>query len=977
MTFPQSFKLVKKLVADFKANENYYLSPKYQEREVRTDYINKFFIALGWDVTHEQQKNPYEQEVKEEKSVQVKSSKKRADYAFYLAPNFNDPKFVVEAKQPFQKLHNQDDYFQTIRYGWHKNIPFAILTDFEEFHILDCRFSPDINTALTRYYKKFHYSQYVDEEKFAEIYYLFSREAVENNSLEKEAEKLPKPARKSVQKGLFATEQFQAIDEAFLVEIDYMREKLAKVLKKNDFDLNSEELTEATQRIIDRLVFIRFLEDKLIEPEHYVHAFGDKGTAWSDFILLCKRLDAKYNGIVFRRHFIDNENFKGPIDSEFQNICQEICHLNSRFLFNEIPIHILGSIYERFLGKIVNATKKFVKVIDKPEVRKAGGVFYTPKYIVDYIVHNTVGKLIEGKTPSDISKLHFADIACGSGSFLISTFDCLLEYHKKYYQNHPKEADRDGCISKEGIKVLSIKQKQNILLKNIYGVDIDAQAVEVTQLSLFLKLLEDETTATANDMQVFFHQKILPDMSKNIVCGNSLIGSDILNNQNPLPFRDKVKKLTDDEENQKPLNFTTTFPQIMQLGGFDAIVGNPPYVDSEEMVKSNLFLRRYCARIYETAKGNWDMYCIFVEKSISILKNDGLFGYIIPNKFISSPYGFYLKLFCSKYIIKELVDYSSVPVFVSNGVRINVYPVLLIIQKNIKDKKGKYIKMIKDDIIRIDYIKNFVIKNGDTDWAQKFDILEDIILKLKKKSVPLYTHFFVESAATVSESYALKDIIIEDSSSIIDKFYFINTGTIDRYINLWSLKKTQYIKDCYIKPIVKSTKLKGISSLRYNQSISEKIILAGMVKELEAIYDNGEILAGKSTTIIMRKSKNYNLKFLLAIINSKLFTKIYIAINKHNAMAGGYINVSKNNIINLPFKEINFQRPNEKLLHDNIVKIVDQIIFAKKKLQNIKTDKDKDYYNRRCSELEIQIDNLVYELYGLTEEEIAIVEQRG
>src|ERR1035437_6661126 len=465
-TFNAAFKLVSDLVKDFKENEKSYLQPNYSEADVRNDFINKFFIALGWDLRHEYQKNPYEQEVRVEKPVHVAKAQKRADYTFYLSPNFRDVKYFVEAKKPYHDLENKDYFFQTIRYGWNANTPIAVLTDFEEFIILDCRYRPDINDILNFKIKRFHYSEYANEDKFKEIYFLFSREAVSDNSLGKYSDSLPKPKGKTVQRGLFAG-GFQSIDEAFLEELDEIRNDLAKSFKKNNSHLTSEELTEATQRPIDRLVFIKFLEDKLIEPHHYVSGFGDRRSAWED-----------------------------------------LSHENTPYNFDAIPIHILGSIYERFLGKVVNATDKRVTIEEKPEVRKAGGVYYTPQYIVNYIVDHTIGKLVEGKTPKEIAKMRFADIACGSGSFLITVYERLLDYHKRWYINNPKQAKKDGCILYENVYRLSLQQKQKILTNNIYGVDLDHQAVEVTELSLYLKLLEDETTATANDTWVMFKEKL-------------------------------------------------------------------------------------------------------------------------------------------------------------------------------------------------------------------------------------------------------------------------------------------------------------------------------------------------------------------------------------------------------------------------------------------------------------------------------------
>ena len=203
MAFQESFHSIKTLLDDFKSNEKHYLNPNYSEADVRNDFINKFFIALGWDVRHETQKNPYEQEVRVEKPVLIAKAQKRADYTFYLSPNFRDVKFFVEAKKPSHDLVNKDYFFQTVRYGWNANTPIAVLTDFEEFIVLDCRFRPNINEILNYKIKSFHYSDYANEEKFKEIYYLFSREAVTDNAIEKFADNLPKPKGKAVKRGLF------------------------------------------------------------------------------------------------------------------------------------------------------------------------------------------------------------------------------------------------------------------------------------------------------------------------------------------------------------------------------------------------------------------------------------------------------------------------------------------------------------------------------------------------------------------------------------------------------------------------------------------------------------------------------------------------------------------------------------------------------------------------------------------------------
>ncbi|MEO8151400.1 MAG: TaqI-like C-terminal specificity domain-containing protein [Bacteroidia bacterium] len=1014
--FDSAFSEIKTLVEDFKAGEKHYLSPSYQEAEVRKDFIDKFFIALGWDVHHDHQKDPYGQEVKVEKGMMMSGAQKRADYSFAFAPNYSDAKFFVEAKKPSHDLYNADYYFQTIRYGWHKATPLAALTDFEEFHILDCRFGPDISTVLNRQFKRFHYSEYADKEKFAEIYWLFSREAVANNSIAKIAERLPKPKGKGVKKALSALEKYQTIDEEFLNVIEDKREILAKALKRNNEDLNGEELTEATQKIIDRLVFIRFLEDKLIEQEHYVHQFGEKGKAWDDFIAVCKKLDVKYNGIVFKRNFIDDNKFIGPVDSEFHAVCQDLCHLKSKFLFNQIPIHILGSIYERFLGKVVHATDKRVKIEEKPEVRKAGGVYYTPKYIVDYIVQNTIGKLIENKTPEQISKLHFADIACGSGSFLIGVFDCLLTYHNKYYQHHPDKAKKDGCLFKEDLWILSLLQKQNILRNNIYGVDIDSQAVEVTQLSLSLKMLEDETTATANEMQVLFHEKILPDMSRNIVCGNSLIGTDILT-------RDLFSEENLDERKLNPMDFESAFPHIFKRGttviektktkikvevverkiasvdvansstpiieaeefpqphlkknkddidllhepivaygnkndswGFDAIVGNPPYRLMQPKEIDSLTLN-YFRDHYTLAEFKIDLFHLFLQKAISISKLKGLTGYIIPSSILNNVYAQNLREWIRNNSSIKIISLTREKVFTDA----DVYTCVVVFEKGVTAGKEKVLTSTNLEQAKngqkISYKKIDQSRFGNTEGKVWNILLNDenikIIDKVETVSVKLNTISNINRGLITGD----RNKYFSDKK-VNNKYVPIFAGSdIFRY---FSNSISEYV--LFERP--------STSGGCWDKTVhfaDNKILIRQIGFEPTATFIDEPIAVTGNIFTIISNSANNN-KFILGILNSKLI-KFYWQL-MFSDFKNSFPQVTIFSLNQLPIVKTGIENKKK------MIQLVDQMLLAKKQLQSAKTDKDKSYYQNKCNTLDNQIDNLAYELYNISEDEINIIENK-
>jgi type I restriction-modification system DNA methylase subunit len=987
-SFDSAYQTIAELVNDFKTNEQHYLNPTYSEADVRNDFINKFFIALGWDVRHDIQKNPYEQEVRVEKPVLIAKAQKRADYSFSIAPNFRTVKFFVEAKKPAHALENKDYYFQTARYGWNASTPVAVLTDFEEFHIIDCRFRPNINDALNYKLEKFLYTDYTDKEKFAKIYYLFSREAVVDNSIEKYAESLPKPRGKKA-KGLKAVAQ--TIDESFLEELDEIRNNLAKSFKKNNTHLSSEELTEATQRTIDRLVFIKFLEDKLIEPEHYVSQFsnppslppfnkgrGGAGSAWEKFIRASRTLDAKYNGVVFKKSLIDTRNIIEPDDKTFSAICEELSHENTPYNFDAIPIHILGSIYERFLGKVVNATDKRVTIEEKPEVRKAGGVYYTPQYIVNYIVDNTIGNLIEGKTPKEIAKMRFADIACGSGSFLITVFERLLDYHKRWYVNNPEQAKKDGCILIEGSYHLSLKQKTKILLNNIYGVDIDQQAVEVTQLSLYLKLLEDETTATANDSWVMFKEQLLPDLNKNIVCGNSLIGTDILNPSFALPFGKGEGWVGFDELKLKPMDFETVFPEVMNPstgsgGGFDAIVGNPPWIDIKGI---NPVEVKYYFENFNSTSNRMNIYATFFEKALKLLSKVGCLGYIVPNSI----------LYQSSY--KELRRIILDELYVKNIIRLpdNVFKnvkaesVVLIISQS----ETKFIEcLIYDRKGSIDIIENKSVKEikklNQNKWKSHelltFDIFsnEDIInliAKIEKDKIPL------EEICDFSLGITPYDKYRGHSKKLIEDREFHSTvkknksfkellagGDVERYFVEWGGKEYLSYGDWLGAP--REIRFFTLPRILVRQIVSGNPlrIYAGYTQE--ELYNTQTIF-----NILVKHNSNFNTKIILAIMNSSL-------INFYHAYK--YLDLSKNLFQKILIQNCKkFPIPKVELNNEgavvSIIEVVDQILAAKKQLQQATTEGDKNYLNRKCEILDKQIDELVYNLYGLTEEEIKIVE---
>jgi Alw26I/Eco31I/Esp3I family type II restriction m6 adenine DNA methyltransferase len=1030
--FDAAFAKVKQLVADFRANEKFYLSADYQEQEARHDFIDKFWLALGWDVNHETQKNPFEQEVKVERGlslsastgerdgVRCRSSQRRADYAFYLAPNFRDVKFYVEAKKPHGDIATADNYFQTLRYGWSSSTPVAVLHDFAQFEILDCRYRPHIDTALGQNLRKYHLSQYEDSEKFAEIYWLFSREAVANGSLEKFAATLPKKRGRSVQRGLIGTAD-QTIDDAFLEELDQFRDELARAFKNHNPKLDGDTLTELTQRTLDRLVFLRFLEDKHIEPQNRIAYFGDKGSAWQDFIAESRRLDGIYNGIVYKKHeILDAPGFKLD-DDAFSGVCERLSHLNSPYDFNAIPIHILGSIYERFLGKVIVTTHKRARLEEKPEVRKAGGVYYTPEYIVRYIVENTVGKLIAGKSPGQIAEMRFADIACGSGSFLLGVYDLLIRHHTKFYNENPGKAKKGDVVERDDGLHLSLQKKREILLANIYGVDIDPQAVEVAQLSLYLKLLADETPGSARNYQLEFHETLLPTLNKNIVCGNSLIGTDILTGQlfasdeekklNPMDFEQRFPHIFSRgrgnesgslRETATPLDFNLPgvplhgafsykkkkMPKVAPPaasefeGGFDAIVGNPPY-DVMEKARGESSWPHYVLAGYGKQKSNYksalggklNLFRFFVVRMLELVRSGGRVGMIIPMAMLADISCAATRrhlLFNTQNILADCFpqkDNASRRVFldaklstaVITGTKSKTMPAsdaqiqVKVYPWNKFEDESRECLLRFPDFSQLDPVNTPVPFVDTNQWAvcQKLLGLSSVV---RLGEVSDFTVTRGEINQTIFREF------ISDNSSHARLLKGVEVARYGFNKELqqghreWFDEK-RFLKSNSAKPCVNERR---IATQRIT-GVDEKLRIVATEMKPPAYF------ADSTNSIVIRKGSPYRLEYLLGLLNSKLFQWRFKLTSSNN-------NVGTNELESMPFCKINFDDPVDKAKHDRMVVLVEQMLAARKQLTGAQSDKDKDFYTNRCDGLDRQIDALVYDLYALTPAEIKIVE---
>jgi hypothetical protein len=504
------------LVETFDRNLSSYKSQGYNEANLRQSFINPLFEALGWDVTNRAGHAEAYKDVIHEDAIKIGGFTKAPDYCFRIG---GARKFFLEAKKPAVNLKEDiSPAYQLRRYAWSAKLPLSILTDFEEFAVYDCRTRP--NPSDKPAIGRIHYWTYRDyPAKWHEIASIFSKDAVLKGSFDTYAVTDRKRGTATV-------------DAEFLKEIETWRETLAKNLALRNPKLDVHELNFSVQRTIDRLIFLRICEDRGVETYGTLQGLLNGNNVYGRLRSLYQQADDRYNSGLF--HFqAEKDRAEAPDeltprlkidDKTLKDIIGRLYYPNSPYEFSVFPTEILGQVYEQFLGKVIRLTSGHqAKVEEKPEVKKAGGVYYTPAYIVEYIVKHTVGKLCDGKTPKQISKLTILDPACGSGSFLIGAYRYLLDYHRDWYRdNGPQGYRKEVFRTAEGEWRLTTREKKRILLNNIYGVDIDSQAVEVTKLSLLLKVLEGENKESLQEL-LFGRVRALPDLGKNIKCGNSLI----------------------------------------------------------------------------------------------------------------------------------------------------------------------------------------------------------------------------------------------------------------------------------------------------------------------------------------------------------------------------------------------------------------------------------------------------------------------
>lgn len=945
---------IAQLVDDFDSKLKIIKSDKYKEANVEDEFIKPLFKYLNWNISNEGIKNIAEREF----IVQAKGKGgKEPDYLLQLD---RKPCFYIEAKHPKYDLVKDVKYlWQAYSYAYSTQssserykVDFSLLTDFEEFRFFDCTFKAEPKTVNNFIVIDWKYTDYID--KFDDLWNLFEKENVKNGSLKK----------------LYLNEKTIKLnrippDKAFLSDLDDekngWRIMLAKDIKKYNPELTSEFITKVVQLILDRFVFIKVLSDREIEDDFLAQIIEqiDKASLKNDEGIVnesCKEIFAKidktYNGSVFEpRKEFDIVKFS---NKTLHNILKSLLPENSRYNFKVIPVEILGTIYEQFLGKVVITTDKRASIEYKPEVRKAGGVFYTPQYIVDYIVDETVGiSLKKCKTIDDLLKVKICDPACGSGSFLLGAYDCLIKWATNYFFI---KYSADDKISKKDIELiykdddntirLTSKMKRDILKSCIFGVDIDSQAVEVTKMSLSLKALEDTRHDELYNEVHLFNEKVLPDLNENIKSGNSIITTDIFDGS--LNLDDSEMKNINPFTWDAAGTFNKTvgkhigrgFPEIMSNGGFDVVIGNPPYITyslGRGRTKSeSVDLEYLVAKWTNSCDYKINSFAIFYELASKIINQNGYAAFIVPGTILINES---LNKIRRYFVNNNLLQfYHKLDYKVFNDAEMGDCAIIVISQKS---NKKQILSLYSNSEATIQSPEINKIEIDDIKSIEDYRFLkksEDYnLLKTKENLVPLGT--------------------------VCKLYNGIKTGDNKRFLSEKKLSKIY-------KPIVRGKDFSKYSIINQQMyvlfdseqlwsncneeilSVNPKIIIRQTGDTITATIDKEGIYP--MDTVHMIYESEIDLISLLGVINSEIFNTLHKSFVPETGKAFAEVKIAN-------LKKINIPKPEIINNHKELKELVNEIVKENEKLGH---DSFNEQVVKKINFIETKINKIVKEMYG-------------
>ena len=987
------------LIERFRAQYDLYKLSTYNETQVRREFVDPFFKALGWDVDNEKGDAEAYKDVIHEDSIKIGGVTKAPDYSFRVG---GLRKFFVETKKPSVNIkQDTSPAFQLRRYGWSAKLPLAILTDFEEFAVYDCRIRPDKNDRASKsrtLYMRF--DEY--EDRWSEIEEVFSRESVFKGSFDRYADSSKKKRGTA------------EVDEAFLAEIEGWRKELARNLALRNKSLEARDLNFAVQKTIDRIIFLRICEDRGIENYGQLQGLAKGSKIYASLGKLFKKADDKYNSGLF--HFSDEKTRPNPDewtlsleidDKVLRSIIRNLYYPDSPYEFSVLAADILGQVYEQFLGRIIRLTPSGIaKVEQKPAARKAGGVFYTPTYVVDFIVRETIDPLLKGKEPHEIagrtkttwkrskqrSPLSIIDPSCGSGSFLIGAYQHLLNWYRDAYVRAGSDEFKDRIFQTRSDEWrLTTAERKRILLDHIYGVDIDNQAVEVTKLSLLLKVLEGENQESIDKQMRLFRERALPDLADNIKCGNSLIESDY--------YRGKQLSLIDTETRLKVnvFDWKGEFPSVTKTGGFDVVIGNPPWgasLGTDELGYLKARYSRVVARMVDT-------YIYFIDRAILLARPGGPVGFIIPSTILNQvdaepvrrlllERGVNALISLGQGIFgRKVLNTSTIFVSAEAAKEINVKDLAnvsldekaeqLLIEEQVPMKQWR-------QLVENDTNKTFFVRDPRaTILLQKLQGEHDTLESIVDGKIQRGVSPDIAEAHIVSSSYAkskgLEPELLRPSlsGSSIKRFttvqsdqlliYTSRTDDINKFPNV-KQHLSQFKSKNTCKEVVQGKHPWWALHRPRKERIfgSPKFIGLTTTKKIELIYDEKGELVVTDAMYVFHVVKSVNPLLVLAVLQSRAFLFFYRVANQGEARVIPQVKASK--LYALPFPRIETSTLE---LAEEASQQTEQLI----ELRNAKRPRsaqDQILRDREINAVERELNETVYALFGLDGDEVAIIE---
>jgi type I restriction-modification system DNA methylase subunit len=975
LTFEQGRQKVVQLVRDFAMNRAAFLASGVKEAHVRQNLIDPLFEALGWDVPNRQQVAPPYREVVPEDSVDAEGQQKAPDYTFRVGPL---AKFFAEAKTCGIRITTDPaPSYQLRRYGWSAKVGLSVLTNFEHFGSYDCTVRPRPSDKATHALigTFLHYEEYPD--RWRELWDVYSRQAVWSGAHDHYAASKRKRGTSEV-------------DQEFLKEIEGWRESLASNIAARNKDVGPDDLNRAVQLTIDRIVFLRMAEDRGLEPYDQLLKLCERPDIYKRFMALrCQPADEKYNSGLF--HFQKEPGIEEPPDTltprlkiddrVLKSILQGLYFVHgSPYHFGILPVEILGTVYERFLGKFIRLTSGHqARVEEKLEVRKAGGIYYTPAHVVRYIVKETVGKLIEGRAPARLAggkgraAFRVLDMACGTGSFLLGAYQCILDHCLRWYLEHAPEQHKAAVYRepRKGEWRLTIEEKKRLLTTHVFGVDIDPQAIEVSKLSLLLKALEGENETTlATQLQLrLFHDRALPNLAANLRRGNSLIGPDYFM-ETTIAEQDQAGEL----KRVNPFDWDREFPQAMAAGGFDCVIGNPPYGGLLSAADKVYLQNHYSCQNYQL-----DTYLLFLEAAVRrTLRRDGRFGMIVPNPWLTNLQQTKARRLVFGETCVETIVHFLRPVFPKVTVDTEVVvlrksdpggwkPLVLIVPSAEDLEVEASFRRVHHDQDRWRALDGGVVNIFLTDAARR------LVEKCKKRSRPLSA--LCKINVGIKPYQAGKGTPPQTPQDVADRPFdsdrpltalhrqYLRGKDIQRY--LIAPREPRYLKyGPWIAEPRPAAEFDAVPKLLMRQT-GDRLVTA---------LDENQLLCLNNMHVIVPNSDVPSPLYLLGILNSKLLNWYYQTINPEKGEA--LAEVKRANVAALP---IHGPRPDETgasdLDQDIVQRVKEMLSLARRHTEAWdRSAAQGELIRRQMDATDAQIDRLVYELYGLHPREIALVE---